>query len=173
MVPIFYDYQCGWECSGKWRSLKSEKSPEQTYAGEAIDSQNIFNQVWNFIFGAKPKDTLGLGNSKKGKLVKFELGGKRKVGGVICSTNPPKEGPSEPMAELKCDDILKGNPDISMAVLAQSVAVCPAGCVGNKAPVIGKDGKYSEESSICRAAIHSGVIDPNGGIFNVQVEQGL
>lgn len=98
MVPIFFDYKCETDCSGKWRSLNSEKSPEQTYAGDAIDGQNIFNQVWNFIFGGKPKDCLGIGNSKKGKLVKFELGGKRKVGGVICSSNPSKDGPAEPMA---------------------------------------------------------------------------
>ena len=58
-----------------------------------MDSANIFNQIWNFIFGAKPKDTLGIGNSVKGKLVKFRLGGSHKVGGVICSTNPAKEGP--------------------------------------------------------------------------------
>jgi len=56
------------------------------------------------MFFGPAKDTLGLGNSKKGKLVKFDLGGKRKVGGVICSTNPDKSGPKEPMAMLKCGD---------------------------------------------------------------------
>jgi hypothetical protein len=64
------------------------------------------------VFGAKPKDTIGLGNSRKGKLVKFQIGGSRWVGGVVCSSNPePPEKGSD--VELKCEDVLAGNNKIS------------------------------------------------------------
>jgi hypothetical protein len=83
-----------------------------------MDKSSVFNQIWNFIFGSKPKDTLGLGNSKKGKLIKFRLGGSNKVGGVLCSTNPDIKGPSLNMVKLKCNSVLLGNNEISMAVQA-------------------------------------------------------
>jgi hypothetical protein len=70
------------------------------------------------VFGAKSKDALGLGNSSKGKLVKFALGGKEKVGGVVCSTNPPKEGPKAPSGEIGCSDVVKGNPNIALLPMA-------------------------------------------------------
>ena len=64
------------------------------------------------MFGSKAKDTLGLGNSRKGKLVKFQVGGSRRVGGVVCSSNPIEPGKGDG-AELKCEDILIGNMKIS------------------------------------------------------------
>lgn len=98
------------------------------YSVQNIDPENIFNQAWSFIFGAKPKDTLGIGNSRKGKLVKFALGGSKKVGGVVCSTNPPKEGPKAPVGEIGCGDIVKGNNNIAMLPLSLSAVACPPGC---------------------------------------------
>ncbi|XP_018613164.1 cysteine-rich secretory protein LCCL domain-containing 1b [Scleropages formosus] len=43
---------------------------------------------------------------------------------------------------------------------------CPAGCLHSKANVIGS-GFYDMQSSICRAALHSGVIDNYGGWLDV------
>nr|XP_033790803.1 cysteine-rich secretory protein LCCL domain-containing 1 [Geotrypetes seraphini] len=43
---------------------------------------------------------------------------------------------------------------------------CPAGCVDSKAKVIGSV-HYEMQSSICRAAIHYGVLDNNGGWVDV------
>jgi hypothetical protein len=38
--------------------------------------------------------------------------------------------------------------------------------------VIGSIGKYSEKSSICRAAIQSGVITDMGGVFTIEITKG-
>ncbi|XP_037551741.1 cysteine-rich secretory protein LCCL domain-containing 2 [Nematolebias whitei] len=43
---------------------------------------------------------------------------------------------------------------------------CPANCLNKKAKVWGS-GTYDVQSSVCRAAIHAGVIDNNGGLVDV------
>ncbi|KAH0619659.1 hypothetical protein JD844_000512 [Phrynosoma platyrhinos] len=44
--------------------------------------------------------------------------------------------------------------------------LCPAGCLNNKAKVFGTF-NYESSSSICRAAIHSGVLDNRGGLVDI------
>ncbi|XP_017296709.1 cysteine-rich secretory protein LCCL domain-containing 2 [Kryptolebias marmoratus] len=44
---------------------------------------------------------------------------------------------------------------------------CPANCLNKKAKVWGS-GIYDTQSSICRAAIHAGIIDNNGGLVEVK-----
>lgn len=48
------------------------------------------------------------------------------------------------------------------------IVLCPSGCTNSSATVAGA-GLYSEQSSICRAGIHNGVIDNQGGIITVTV----
>ncbi|MBV97920.1 Cysteine-rich secretory protein LCCL domain-containing 1, partial [Eschrichtius robustus] len=43
---------------------------------------------------------------------------------------------------------------------------CPAGCLDSKAKVIGSV-HYEMQSSICRAAIHYGIIDNDGGWVDI------
>uniref|UniRef100_A0A8D2LEK0 Cysteine rich secretory protein LCCL domain containing 2 n=1 Tax=Varanus komodoensis TaxID=61221 RepID=A0A8D2LEK0_VARKO len=44
--------------------------------------------------------------------------------------------------------------------------LCPAGCLNSKAKVFGTF-NYESSSSICRAAIHSGVLDNRGGLVDI------
>ncbi|KAM6430121.1 cysteine-rich secretory protein LCCL domain-containing 2 [Liasis olivaceus] len=44
--------------------------------------------------------------------------------------------------------------------------LCPAGCLNSKAKVFGMS-NYESSSSICRAAIHSGVLDNRGGLVDI------
>ncbi|XP_054856682.1 cysteine-rich secretory protein LCCL domain-containing 2 [Eublepharis macularius] len=44
--------------------------------------------------------------------------------------------------------------------------LCPAGCLNNKAKVFGTS-FYESSSSICRAAIHSGMLDNRGGLVDI------
>uniref|UniRef100_A0ABM5ETT4 Cysteine-rich secretory protein LCCL domain-containing 2 isoform X2 n=1 Tax=Pogona vitticeps TaxID=103695 RepID=A0ABM5ETT4_9SAUR len=44
--------------------------------------------------------------------------------------------------------------------------LCPAGCLNSKAKVFGSF-NYESSSSICRAAIHSGVLDNRGGLVDI------
>ncbi|XP_072275886.1 uncharacterized protein [Pyxicephalus adspersus] len=48
---------------------------------------------------------------------------------------------------------------------------CPHGCITQKIPVKG-NGVYTEDSSICRAAIHAGVLTNDGGHCTVQKTKG-
>lgn len=50
---------------------------------------------------------------------------------------------------------------------------CPNGCLDAvDSPVFGVGGVYSDLSSVCRAALHSGVIK-SGGLFSVSLESSL
>ncbi|KAM4022151.1 cochlin-like isoform 2-T4 [Anomaloglossus baeobatrachus] len=49
--------------------------------------------------------------------------------------------------------------------------LCPADCLANGRPVWGTD-VYTDDSSICRAAIHAGQIPNNGGQVSVQKSPG-
>ncbi|GCC17123.1 hypothetical protein chiPu_0017459 [Chiloscyllium punctatum] len=51
--------------------------------------------------------------------------------------------------------------------VSEFVARCPPGCLGSKQAVWGTD-IYASISSVCGAAIHSGVIDNSGGKIHVQ-----
>lgn len=45
---------------------------------------------------------------------------------------------------------------------------CPVGCAITDAPVFGND-IYSEDSSICKAGVHAGVIGNKGGDMKIQI----
>ncbi|GCB82720.1 hypothetical protein scyTo_0021703, partial [Scyliorhinus torazame] len=51
--------------------------------------------------------------------------------------------------------------------VSEFVARCPPGCLGTKQAVWGTD-IYASVSSVCGAAIHSGVIDNSGGKIHVR-----
>jgi len=48
------------------------------------------------------------------------------------------------------------------------VGHCPDGCIDKEGQIWGT-GIYTRDSSICRAAIHAGVIDDSGGIVEVAI----
>ncbi|XP_067840207.1 vitrin isoform X2 [Heptranchias perlo] len=66
-----------------------------------------------------------------------------------------------PMPQIDCD-IRAGKIKVS-----EFVARCPPGCLGTKQAVWGTD-VYASVSSVCGAAIHSGVIDNGGGKIHVR-----
>lgn len=57
--------------------------------------------------------------------------------------------------------------------MSLSTVTCPPGCLADTTEVIGSGGKYSDASSICRAAMHAGVIDDNGGPCTVQIGESI
>ncbi|XP_078397860.1 vitrin isoform X7 [Cetorhinus maximus] len=66
-----------------------------------------------------------------------------------------------PVPQIDCD-IRAGKIKVS-----EFVARCPPGCLGTKQAVWGTD-IYASVSSVCGAAIHSGVIDNSGGKIHVR-----
>ncbi|XP_044158161.1 cysteine-rich secretory protein LCCL domain-containing 2-like [Bufo gargarizans] len=51
-----------------------------------------------------------------------------------------------------------------------TLVICPYGCLTQNAPVWGHGYGYADESSVCRAAIHAGII-PDGGGYVVVVKR--
>lgn len=63
---------------------------------------------------------------------------------------------------LTCYDNLSSHVEFQMKFGEYAVAMCPSGCKTDPAALKGTY-IYTEDSSICKAAIHSGVIDDSGG----------
>ncbi|XP_078069501.1 vitrin [Mustelus asterias] len=80
------------------------------------------------------------------------------TGGVREKTRKSKR---TPVPQIDCD-IRAGKIKVS-----EFVARCPPGCLGTKQAVWGTD-IYASVSSVCGAAIHSGVIDNSGGKIHVR-----
>ncbi|KAK2196587.1 bifunctional Ricin B [Babesia duncani] len=93
------------------------------------------------------------------------------LAGIVCSTNFTMQ--SNQPVELNCSDRL-GKYDALIGGLNTNILVnCIEDCTEKtEYPVYGTDGLYSDHSSICRAAIHAGVILTTGS-FTVSIESGL
>lgn len=84
---------------------------------------------------------------------------------------PKSALPTNPAIQLTCDDTLLReafNGETEQRLLVS----CPAKCGLSLAPVYGSK-VYAESSSICKAALHSGAIGPEGGEAVVVIHNGL
>ena len=94
------------------------------------------------------------------------------VSGIICSTNDDGNKKTSTSFDLECEDNLTSNQISNFEIYTNLRLVCPKGCALDPSPIYGS-GVYTDNSSICKAAIHAGVItDMNGGIFELFVEHG-
>ncbi|OWK15652.1 CRISPLD2 [Cervus elaphus hippelaphus] len=82
---------------------------------------------------------------------------------VIKPTKPKKDSPVNYMTQVvKCDTKMKDKCKGSTCNRYQ----CPAGCLHSGAKIFGTL-FYESASSICRAAIHYGILDDRGGLVDV------
>jgi hypothetical protein len=81
--------------------------------------------------------------------------GKHVVKGVLCSDNAFQAKKEFKFIEADCGTIVRGNPDFDAALNSQVKVICPKNCKKHKGRVWGSM-SYKDDSSICRAAIHSG-----------------
>ncbi|TAL37063.1 MAG: hypothetical protein EPN93_06450 [Spirochaetes bacterium] len=73
----------------------------------------------------------------------------------------------ETTVEMKCGQSAK---DLKIAVGSSFIAKCPANCTTGS--VWGID-TYTEDSAVCAAAIHAGVLKAEGGMVRVLMKPGL
>ncbi|CDR96876.1 LCCL domain containing protein, putative [Babesia bigemina] len=105
-----------------------------------------------------------------GEVEKFDLEAAN-VEAIVCSTNITDDNVVP--IDIKCDDRIDKTEALVANTNTNIVVRCSEHCAERKElPVYGVDGVYSERSSICRAAIHAGVI-ASRGTFTVAVESGL
>jgi len=106
----------------------------------------------------------------KPKIVKLAAGLKMK--GIVCSTNYNHEYEKNLYLDIDCDTTPYSNLDFTGGKYTQFSVNCPAGCAKNPSKVTGKS-IYKDDSSICKAAIHNGVIkDIDGGILTISFDDG-
>jgi hypothetical protein len=100
------------------------------------------------------------------KLIEYQ------VGAIICSTNDDGSKKLNSSFEIDCDTNLKSELFSNFEINTNLRLVCPAGCASDTSPIYGT-GIYTDNSSICKAALHSGFIkDSLGGTVEVNVEPG-
>jgi len=151
-VPLGYDYTCdaSRKCSEIFNSLNDKQTPPL-----------------GFLFSGRAKSIakgpfVGLGNSPQPSMFTFDVP-KTPITALICSTNSHVAKEGENFEILYCDttadrgDIFEDNTTILVR--------CPK-CVESPALVYGTK-IYGANSSVCRAAIHSGISTSSGGKFFV------
>ena len=158
--PLGYDWGCETgQCGLVYKSLNTKLSdPVLNYFLPPLPSVWEYNRLQKLPF-------IGLGWDESAKPTFFNLSTQSKIGGFICSTNehlPPIFDPSE--AIITCSDTLVSNANVDGSVGAKVKVLCPAFCAEKSESKIYGNEIYSDNSSICRAAIHSGkLIDGEGG----------
>nr|CEL69159.1 TPA: LCCL domain containing protein, related [Neospora caninum Liverpool] len=158
-VPLAFDYGClDGTCAGHYRDLSDGVTDltSLVLSQSAPDSSPV------------KMDTAGLGfNAERTSF--FDLGSAPLVA-LICSTNTIEGEGSAPNIDIDCETTAEGHEAFGGIINTNVVVECPSDCPDDtKLPVYGSDGVYSATSSICRAAIHAGLIK-TGGVVNVSIE---
>jgi hypothetical protein len=173
IIPLAYDYNCDFaKCSGLFKSLNDENSSEinellTLFAHndkKMFITKNIFEDNGQII---KNVAAIGLINS----VVYLKLED-YPVSAVICSSNDDGNKKKSSSIDLECDSNLRSDSFSSFELYSNLRFVCPKGCSTDPTLIYGS-GLYTDNSSICKAAVHAGVIsDLTGGIFELKVEPG-
>jgi len=160
VYPLGYDFSCDkGSCSLSYKSISSADSNDVFgFFPNPDANEEHYNKITKH-------NSIGLGYHGDGKPFFFNINTAKNVGGVICSTNEHKPAISDPTeASLQCSDIASGNSTVDGNPGSKIKINCPSYCKEkSEHKVYGAD-TYSDNSSICRAAIHSGFIkDADGG----------
>ena len=167
VFPLGFDWGCeSQKCSLTYKSISDKSSPNVSSFFPPPEKA-----VWDYNKISK-YNGMGIGYNKNKSPCFFNLGSpEAKIGALICSTNshvPPLSDPTE--ASLTCSDVLVGNAKIDGSIGTKVKVLCPSFCKEkSEHKIYGKD-TFSDNSSICRAAIYSGMIqDTEGGSVMVVI----
>ncbi|CAG9474050.1 unnamed protein product [Plasmodium vivax] len=164
-IPLAYDYSCDHgSCSGKFHDLVNGNIDLTTLiylkASESPDSTKV-------------RQTAGI-SYDDGSFKFFNLE-TSDISAIVCSTNSTENDSALQYLNINCETTALED-YFNSIVNTNVVVLCPLGCASenfkNKA-VYGSRGIYADSSSICRAAIHAGVVDNKGGLVNVTIESGM
>jgi len=161
VIPLGYDYECeNGNCANQYTSLNIKES-ENILSYLTDKDQEILNTL-------EQKDTLGFGYSDELKPYFFDIN-EANYTAIICSTNEYGEVQIDnSMIKLSCNDnLINRNLD---SEIGKTIKVkCPKNCHLDKSKLYGHN-RYSKNSSICKAGIHSGVVDALfGGVFEIKI----
>lgn len=154
-IPLGWDYGCPNNmCKEEYFSFASEESNEISdlflaKTEDKIDKQN--------------KNTIGLGYGVNGEPYHFNIK-EADITALFCSTNNYGKKEEEGALSISCSDSIISNSNLNSGLNSSIRVHCPSFCKEAGAPIFGSS-IYSQDSSICRAALHSGKIkDIEGGV---------
>ena len=170
-IPLGYDYSCDGKknCAKIWKSFSDvESNPIKNFFNniEAVEKDLV-------LIGDNKNnyDTVGFGG-EEGNPYFFELA-KSNISALVCSTNVYNSEIENPIEiKLNCKDTLKEASNIDNKLYNTVEISCPAHC--NLSYAVYGTKTYSDKSSICVAAIHSGVIkEKEGGNFSLTIHSAV
>ncbi|KAH8741485.1 hypothetical protein FG386_000255, partial [Cryptosporidium ryanae] len=162
-IPLAVDYGCfDGKCTGSYQDLRDGTTDLSSLVLSLASPESTATT----LFG---NDAVGLGFS--GSYLSFFNLKNSNIVGIVCSTNAAPAEKQLNHVDIECDTVAYRNPIFEGPINTNILVQCPPGCGEYNTKIYGSDGVYSEKSSICRAALHVGVITPNsGGMFNVALE---
>ncbi|CRH01558.1 LCCL domain-containing protein, putative [Plasmodium relictum] len=164
-IPLAYDYSCDHgSCSGKFHDLMN---------GNIDLTTLIYLKTSESPDSTKIRQTAGI-SYDDGSFKFFNLE-TSDISAIVCSTNSTENDAALQYLSINCETTALED-YFNSIINTNIVVLCPIGCDNEKfqnAAIYGSKGIYSDNSSICRAAIHYGIIDTKGGLVNVTIESGL
>ncbi|CRG94563.1 LCCL domain-containing protein, putative [Plasmodium gallinaceum] len=164
-IPLAYDYSCDHgSCSGKFHDLLN---------GNIDLTTLIYLKTSESPDSTKIRQTAGI-SYDDGSFKFFNLE-TSDISAIACSTNSTENDSALQYLSINCETTALED-YFNTIINTNIVVLCPVGCDNEKfqnAAIYGSKGVYSDNSSICRAAIHSDIIDTKGGLVNITIESGL
>lgn len=173
LIPIAYDYNCDIsQCSKIFKSLNDNISEDIT---DIINQFKIDNgSTINYIFSSGLTLDIGTIENMAGfghmNNISYNKLNANTISAVVCSSNQEGKISKNSYYEMDCNTNLRSE---KYQKASNFRVLCPSNCAKeNSFKVYGTD-IYTDNSSVCRAAVHSGVIkDSEGGLMEVIVEAG-
>ena len=173
-IPMGIDYPCSKQlCSGKFNSLNSRQSGDVTeFMKSMIDVNNALEQGYSKMYNSQPNELIGFGLSKDGAMTsKFDTN--IPIKGIVCSTNQEVADSQANWINADCNTMPRGNTDFDGEINTNVKVICPGGCINTGTTKIYGTEVFSDDSSVCKAAIHNGVINSDkGGKLEVNILEG-
>lgn len=164
-IPLAYDYACDHgSCSGRFHDLLN---------GNIDLTTLIYLKTAEFPDRSKNRPAAGV-SYDDGSFKFFNLESSE-ISAILCSTNSTENEFAVQYLNATCETTALED-QFNSIVNTNIIVLCPLGCDSEKynhVSVYGSKGVYSDNSGICRAAIHADVIDSKGGLVNVTIESGL
>ncbi|KFH14020.1 F5/8 type C domain-containing protein [Toxoplasma gondii MAS] len=160
VIPLAYDYGClNGHCTGSFRDL---------YSGSTDLTALLMSQ--SSLSTELGRMTPAAGVGLAGKNTSYFDMDLSDIAAVVCSTNAMEGEDVLPHVDIPCDATAEEHEAFRGIINTNVVVECPPGCEEHSTlPVYGSGGVYSDSSSVCRAAIHAGVIK-SGGVVNISLE---
>jgi len=175
IIPLGYDYSCDVaNCSKIYRSFNEIKSGDLNDIFKVFEKKNKGSAISNIFEKTDPDSDQIVNMAGLGKNIQitYQKISASTIVGFICSTNKDGSKSAKSYINIDCDANIRGEKFSNLELFSHIKFVCPRDCSLDKTSVYGTD-IYTDNSSICRAAIHSGAIsDSEGGIIELTVEKG-